>query len=91
MIGLSLVLGKIINCQIIFNNVGMRQGENLSQILFSLFLNDLVEFTSHGFDGLFDITDAIHLLCDNDGIDLEVYFKLYLLLYEDGTVIIDES
>ena len=47
--------------------------------------------TSHGFDGLFDITDAIHLLCDNDDIDLEVYFKLYLLLYEDGTVIIDES
>ena len=88
MIGLSLVLGKIINCQIIFYNVGMRQGENLSQILFSLFLNDLVEFTSHGFDGLFDITDAIHLLCDND---LEVYSKLNLLLYEDGTVIIDES
>ena len=43
------------------NNV-VRQGENLSRILFSLFLNDLVELMSHGFDGLPDITEAIHLL-----------------------------
>ena len=70
-------------------NIGVRQGENLSPILFSLFLNDLVEFMSHGFDGLPDITEAIHLLCDND--DVEVYFKLYLLLYADDTVILVES
>ena len=72
-----------------YSNIGVRQGENLSPILFSLFLNDLVEFISHGFDGLNDITDAIHLLCDND--DIEVYFKLYLLLYADDTVILAES
>ena len=40
---------------------------------------------SYGFVGLPDITEAIHLLCDND--DAEVYFKLYLLLYVDDTVI----
>ena len=28
-----------------------------------------------------DITEAKHLLCDND--DVEVYFNLYLLLYAD--------
>lgn len=72
-----------------FSNVGVRQGENLSPILFSLFLNDLVQFISHGYDGLSDITDAIHLLCDNE--DIEVYFKLYLLLYADDTVILAES
>ena len=44
---------------------------------------------SHGFDGLPDITEAIHLLCDND--DIEVYFKLYLLLYADDMVILAES
>ena len=71
------------------SNVGGRQGENLPPILFSLFLNDLIEFISLGYDGLCDITGATHLLCDND--DIEVYFKLYLLLYADDTVILVES
>ena len=44
---------------------------------------------SHGFDGLHDITEAKHLLGDND--DVEVYFKLYLLSYADDTVILGES
>ena len=64
------------NC--FYSNIGVRQGENLSPIRFLLFLNDLVEFMSQGFEGLPDIPKAIHLLCDND--DVEVYFKLYLLL-----------
>ena len=72
-----------------YSNVGVRQGENLSPILFAIFLNDLVEFISKGFDGLSDITEAVHLLCDNE--DIEVYFKLYLLLYADETVILAES
>ena len=42
-----------------------------------------------GVDGLPDITEAIHLLCNCD--DVEVYFKLYILLYADGTVISAES
>ena len=44
---------------------------------------------SRGFDSLSDITEAIHLLYDND--DVEIYFKLYLLLYADDTVILAES
>ena len=52
-------------------------------------MNDLVEFISHGFDGLTNITEAIHLFCDTD--DVEVYFKMYLLLYADDTVILAES
>ena len=46
-----------------------------------LFLNDLVDFISHGFDGLSDLTNDVHLLFDDD--DVETYFKLYLLLYAD--------
>ena len=72
-----------------FTNVGVRQGENLSPILFSLFLNDLVEFIARGYDGLSDDTNAAHLVFDND--DVEVYIKLYLLLYADDTVILAES
>ena len=69
------------------SNVGVRQGENLSPILFSLFLNDLSDFISHGYDGLNNVTDMAKL--SNEGT--EVYFKLYILLYADDTVIMAES
>ena len=39
------------------NNVGVYQGENLSPILFSLFLNDLSEFISHAYNGLEHISE----------------------------------
>ena len=91
MIVLSHVLDKIIKCQIIFiTMLESDRGRIYHQFFFfSLFLNDLVEFMSDGFDGLPDITEAIHLLCEYD--DVEVYFKLYLLLYADDTVILAES
>ena len=41
------------------------------------------------YDGLTDITNTAHLVFDND--DAEVYFKLYLLLYADDTVVLAES
>ena len=54
-------------------------------MLFSLFLNDLTEFISHAYDGLNDISEMSHILLNND--DFEMYFKLYILLYVDDTVI----
>ena len=57
-------------------------------ILFSLFLNELVDFIARGYDGLSDITNPADLVFDND--DAEVYFKLYLLLYADYTVVLAE-
>ena len=38
----------------------MCQGENLSLILFSLFLNDLNDFLSHYFNCLEHVTNLIH-------------------------------
>ena len=40
------------------SNVGVRQEENLDPVLFSLFLNDLVEFISHAYDGLTKICNC---------------------------------
>ena len=71
------------------SNIGVRQGENLSTILFSLFLNDLTEFISHAYNGLVDVSEMLRLLFGND--EIEVSFELYLLLYADGTVILAES
>lgn len=71
------------------SNVGVRQGENLSPVLFSIFLNDLTEFISHAYDGLNNVNDMAKILLSNE--DVEVYFKLYILLYADDTVIFAES
>ena len=58
---------------------GVRQGENLSPVLFSLFLNDMENFLeTHHCTGIdFDI--------END--QLLLYLKIFVLLYADDTVI----
>ena len=71
------------------SNVGVRQGENLSPILFSIFLNDLTEFISHAYDGLTNVNDMAKNILSDD--DIEVYLRLYILLYADDTVIFAES
>ena len=38
--------GEMFNC-----GIGVRQGENLSPLLFALYLNDLQEFLSHAYNG----------------------------------------
>ena len=60
---------------------GPRQGEKLSPILFSLFLNDVENymFTNNGFN----------LELNDDYMD--VYLKLIVLLYADDTVIFSKS
>ena len=57
----------------------------MSPVLFSLFLNDLSELISRAYNGLNNVSDMAHILLSND--EIEVYFKLYILLYADDTVI----
>ena len=63
--------------------VGVRQGENLSPFLFSIFLNDLDHYlTSKSVSGIeLDYTED----------DTYIYLKLLLLLYADDTIIFSDG
>ena len=64
---------------------GVRQGENLSPFLFSLFLNDLETFLeAKNVTGLESISGDLENL-------LNIYLKLFIILYADDTVILSES
>ena len=62
------------------SNIGVRQGENLSPFLFTIFLNDLENFLSES---------------NVKGVELEDnifnYLKIFVLLYADDTVILSKS
>ena len=68
---------------------GVRQGENLSPLLFAIYLNDFEEFLSEKYTGLEMLATEIRNNV-NDG-EIGVYVKLFTLLYADDTVILAET
>ena len=78
------VTGDLFEC-----NIGVRQGENLSPLLFALYLNDLQEFLSKAYDGLKVVSKMIEV--NNQTEDTVLYIKLFAILYADDTIILAES
>ena len=66
---------------------GVRQGENLSPLLFFIFLNDLNTFIEPACKGL----SLIEGIASNIDDRLSTVLKLHILLYADDTVLLAET
>ena len=78
-VSVNNILSDSFPCQ-----VGVRQGENLSPLLFAIYLNDFKTFLSEKYIGLTRISESI-------SNELNLYLKIFCLLYADDTLVLAES
>ena len=68
---ISLCMSDYFTC-----NVGVRQGENLSPLLFAKYLNDFESYVSRHYKGLDTLSDDI--TCHLSDPDIEVFLRLHV-------------
>lgn len=70
-------------------NTGVRQGDNLSPLLFAIFINDFDNFLRDRCNGLQFAADELRDKLSNE--DIEIFIKLFVLLYADDAVLLAET
>ena len=71
------------------SKIGVRQGDNLSSLLFAIFINDFEQSISTQYNGLGALKNLYTNMATND--EILTLLKLYVLLYADDTIIMAES
>ena len=86
----SCVMSNSVPSEFFSISIGVRQGENLSPVLFSLFLNDMQDFLAKDLTGLETIIgESVQANMDDNYVNN--LLKLFLLLYADDTIIFSET
>ena len=69
---------------------GVLQGDNLSPLLFAIYINDLEASLADHYNGI-SLPPSTSTPSNKNDINPEVFLKLFLLLYADDSVILAES
>ena len=68
---------------------GVRQGDNLSPLLFAIYVHDLEHFLQDKYNGLNLLSEIQNQ--NNLPNKMQSYIKLFVLMYADDKILLEES